>query len=570
MDGWLSTLGSDPGPGTHAARLWISHRRQRDAALEAAAAAGIAGWLDPPLHYLSELRRLFGLDRPPIGILAGRLLLARHATREAEARDLPASNPDGGRFRAHMLDGLVGELLAEGVAPDDLATELAALTADGTDGFVRVRDEWVVASYRAYLESLLRRELIDPRAIPAHVARRIDEGGLPTALRGARELHVYGPTSLHRRRGLYRALAAQSEVRVSVYLVAEPEASEWEELTGDARTIESAPLPAPGVHRATDALREVAEVARRVKRLVVEGGCRPGDVAVVARSGREDTRRVHRALAEAGVPSTARLRTTLAEIPALRALLGLFEAEAVGWDHRRLRAVGTSPYLGIGLDARPVDVVAARKRVSGLGAWRDALVELADAARRRNPDGIMAASAGAAAETVARLATRIASLSGERSEKAWIESTRAITAGDAFGFRRRLCRVAGGRHDVVRLDQRGVRALDALLAEWRSLAEDRSPMPATQWLDGLRRLLETNDLVLSTPLEQGVQVLEAHEAALTSFPHVFVIHANDGEFPRTPRWSGVLSDDERRELARGGLPLEHRALTLRRERALWR
>ncbi len=95
-------------------------------------------------------------------------------------------------------------------------------------------------------------------------------------------------------------------------------------------------------------------------------------------------------------------------------------------------------------------------------------------------------------------------------------------------------------------------------------------MSVSQWLDELRRLLEANDLVLSTPLEQGVQVLEAHEAALTPFAHVFVIHANDGAFPRAPRRGGVLSDDERRDLALGGLPLEDRGLALRRERALWR
>ena len=571
MDNWLSALGNDPGPDAHAARLWISHRRQLHAALEAAAESGVAGWLDPPLHFLSELRGLFDIGPRPIGILAGRLLLARLATREASERDLPSSSPGVGRFRAHMLDGLVGELLAEGVSPDELAAALDALPAGpGDDGFARQRNRWVIDSYRAYLDALEKRELIDARATPALVARRIDAGGLRAGLGGARELHVYGPTTLGRRRRLFRALAAQPDVLVSVYLVAEPEPSEWDELASDVQTIESPPSPAPDVHRALDALREAAEVARRVKRLVVEDGCRPSDVAVVARSGREDTHRVHRALAEAGVPTTVRLRTTLAEIPALRALLDLFEAEAAGWDYPSLRTVGTSPYLGTELDVRLLDVLAARRRIAGLDAWRRALAELARVARRRNPGDRMAASAEAAADAVARLATHISGFTGERSETEWIERTRTLTAGDAFGFRRRVCRLAGGRHDVVRLDQRGVRALDALLVEWRTLAEARDPVPAAHWLDRLRRLLEANDLVHSTPLEQGVQVLEAHEAALTPFLHLFVIHANDGEFPRAPRRGGVLSDEERRNLALDGLPLEHRELFLRRERALWR
>lgn len=570
-DSWLSALGNAPGPDAHAARLWISHRRQRDAALEAAAEAGVAGWLDPPLHFLSELRPLFDIGRRPISVLAGRLLLARLATRVATACDPPSSSLDGGRFRAHMLDGLVGELLAEGVSPDELASALAGLSAGpGDDGFTRERDRWVVESYRTYVDALESRELIDARATPALVARRIDAGELRAALGGARELHIYGLTSLGRRRRLFHALAAQADVHVSVYLTTEPEPSEWEELTSDVQTIETPSPLVPDVHRAPDALREAAEVARRVKHLVVEDGCRPSDIAVVARSGREDTHRVHRALLEAGVPSTARLRTTLAEIPALRALLDLFAAEAVGWDYPRLRTVGTSPYLGIGLDVRPLDVLAARRRITGLESWRRALADLAGAARRRSSGDGMAAPVEAAAEAVDRLATRISGFTGERSEKEWIEATRSLTAGDAFGFRRRLCRLVGGRHDVVRLDQRGVRALDALLVEWRGLTAARSPVSVAQWLDDLRRLLEANDLVLSTPLKQGVQVLEAHEVALTPFVHGFVIHANDGEFPRAPRRGGVLSDDERRDLALGGLPLEDRGLALRRERALWR
>jgi RecB family exonuclease len=54
------------------------------------------------------------------------------------------------------------------------------------------------------------------------------------------------------------------------------------------------------------------------------------------------------------------------------------------------------------------------------------------------------------------------------------------------------------------------------------------------------------------------------------FEHTFVVHANDGEFPRRPPTGVIFSDEERRALAERGLPLTHRELWLRRERALWR
>jgi RecB family exonuclease len=578
MASWLSSLGDDPGPEAHAARLWISHRRQRDAALEAAAEAGRAGWFDPPLHFLSDLRRLFDIGGRPIGVLTGRMLFAGVAAEHADRVRLPAPSPGRGDFRSHMLDGLIGELLAEGVTPDELAGALAGLEAESaSDGFARERDRWVVETYRAYRAALDARGLFDVRETPALVARRIESGELPAALRGARGLHVYGLTSPARRLRLLRALAAQLEVDVSVYVIDEPELSEWEELTRDVHTVGEPRAAVEGVSSAPDALREAVDVARRVKRLLVEDGCRPSDIAVVARSGREDTLRMHRALAEAGVPSTARLRTTLAEIPALRALLDLFDAAAAGWDYRRLRIVGSSPYLGIGLDVRPLDFLAARRRIEGLEAWQHALGELAgslaadpDRPRRLRAGGPTAASVTSAAETIGALAGRVSALAGERSVTGWIELTRSFTARNAFGLRRRICRVVGGRHDVVRLDQRGVRALDGLLAEWHETVDGDPRQPIAWWLDALRRLAEASDLVLSTPLEQGVQVLEAHEAALTPFRHVFVIHANEGEFPRTPRGVGVLSDDERRALAAAGLPVEDRRRAQRRERALWR
>ncbi|MEE8488447.1 MAG: PD-(D/E)XK nuclease family protein, partial [Gemmatimonadota bacterium] len=152
----------------------------------------------------------------------------------------------------------------------------------------------------------------------------------------------------------------------------------------------------------------------------------------------------------------------------------------------------------------------------------------------------------------------------------WIELTRQITGGSKFGFRERLCRVVGERYDVVRLDQRAVSLLDSLLHEWKGLVRGGSRFPASEWHDRLRRLLQANELALTTPVQEGVQILEAHEAALTPFSHVFLLHANDGEFPRPVQGGGVFSERESLALRRSGLPLEDRALGLRRERSLWR
>ncbi len=576
LESFLLSLGEHTGPAAHASRLWVAHRTQRDATLEAAASAGLPGWFDPPVHFLSELRQLFGITERPIGILTGRLLVARLAREHGESLGMRGQVAESGPARSHMLDTLFGDLLSEGVEPRELR---AALTAVETEDFARRRNRWVADTYAAFRESLVTEGLFDARQIHALAAERVERGALAAAVRGARSLHVYGITSLRQRRRLFEALAEQQGVEVTVYLVREPESSEWESLTSEIVDVEDGFAEAPLVQPVPDAIREARHVARCVKKLLVEGGSRPRDIAVVARSGREDTRRVYQALSDCGVPATARLRSTLAEVPALRALLDLFRAQAEDWDYRGVRSVTMTPYFGDPLDPAVLDFLASQQRIRGLPSWRASAETIArlsadklnDRARRQLRNrGLTVDRVEATRRRLESLEEAVRPMADWRTETEWIDFTREMTAGDGFGFRRRVCRVVGDRYDVVRLDQRAVTLVDSLLSEWKGLVRGRSKFGAAEWHDRLRRLLEANELALTTPMQEGVQILEAHEAALTPFPHLFVVHANDGEFPRAAPGGGIFSDRERAELGRQGLPLEDRSLNLRRERALWR
>ena len=121
-----------------------------------------------------------------------------------------------------------------------------------------------------------------------------------------------------------------------------------------------------------------------------------------------------------------------------------------------------------------------------------------------------------------------------------------------------MCDPVEERWEVVRADQRGIHLLERLLGEWRGLEHADDPLEPAAWHALLRKLLQANELVLSTPGQKGVQVLEAHDAALVPFAHTFVVHANDREFPRTTGATGVFTDIERRRLAALGLPVAYR------------
>src|SRR5687767_962648 len=150
-------------PDTH---IWLTHRLQRDELLEHAAKAGAKGWLRPPIHFFSELPKLFGIREKPIGQLARRERISRIAQELGREFEMPA--PTGHALvRGHMLDGLFGELLPEGVLPKTLETALARLDADD---FARRRNAWLVSSYATYLARLKEDGLYDARQVHALIA----------------------------------------------------------------------------------------------------------------------------------------------------------------------------------------------------------------------------------------------------------------------------------------------------------------------------------------------------------------------------------------------------------------
>jgi RecB family exonuclease len=575
-DGLLSEIGTNPGPTGFRSHLWVAHRGQRDALFETAAAQGLPGWLAPPISFLSELRERFQIRQRPVGHLTGRLLVSRVAAREFRRAGLGSGRPDRGPTGSHAIDGLFSELLPEGVTPDELSSILDRL---GGDDFALRRNRWVEASYRAFLEELESLGRYDPRSIHAMVARRIESGALPNAVQGAGTLHIYGLTSLKGRGRLFRALAAQSEVEVIVYLALEPGESEWNGLIAapsELSVLSHAPPPgAPILYEAPDARREAEWVAARVRSALLTGGLQPHNVAIVVRSGGEDTRRIVQALDEVGVPSTSRARWRLSDIAALRALLLLFRGAAEDWDYRSLRNLVASPFFDSSIDLRLIDFISRQKRVRGLEAWWAALRSLAEAAADDTRaaslavEGIYADRMDGDIAGFEALAGRLQPLSGVRSEREWIDRTLEILDGGQFEFRRLVSEPSAERYDLVRADQRGVETLRELLSEWRDLQASADPFGPDEWLARLHRLLESNEIALTTPDLRGVQVLEAHEAALGSYQQSYIVHANDGVFPRPYVNRGVFSEAESVRLKELGLPLAVREDFLRRELALW-
>jgi RecB family exonuclease len=554
------------GTTVHSSQIWLTHRNQRDRLLEEAARRGSRGWLNPPIHFLSSLPALFDIKGKPVGLLARRHLLASLAADESRRHGLPVAAADAAVVRGHMLDGFFGELLPEGVTPGALESSLGAVAGDD---FARRRNAWIANVYAAYLDTLAQADRYDPRQIHALVARAIDNGNLHHALNGATRLHIFAFHSTRLRQCLLRAFANQNGVDVIVY--ATGDVKEWSKVGDRVETV-GADAPRPFVQPAPDAHSELQWVAGQVKELLQSGSAEPHEVAVVARTGLEDTRRALRVLESAGIPASARVRTPLNEISALKAVLELFRAAAESWSYHSLRSVLASPYLGMRLDLRPFDRISGEARPASLAEWQSELEALAAATVPKGDpteytktiqlEGMTALLARFKAFRAA-----FEPLDGSKPLNGWIDLLRGLLAERRF--RLQLSRAQHDRYDVVRLDQRGVRQLELLLQEWSAVNPAAGELSPRAWYRLLRTLLEGQELVLTTPGQKGVQVLEAHDAASGVFKATFLIHANDGEFPRRSTNTGLFTEEEQSTLRSQGLPIDDREAVLQRERSLW-
>ena len=568
---FLDELGDATGGAKYGSHLWVTHRTQRDLLLAAAEARKLPGWLSPPFSFFSELPHRFSIELHPLGHLSGRLLLASIAKSVGQQH---AFSEIEGLSQGHLIDQTLSELLPEGIDPDEL--EIALDQSDG-DEFTAQRNRWLTDTYRDYLSQLSDQGRFDPRSVHSLIADRIRSGGLSAALGGATRLHIYGLTSLDGRGHLFKTLSAQNDVEVFAYVQDDIEPGEWERVADEIEDLrEKSAAPDLIIQPLFDGVREANWVARSVKVLLLEGNVQPHQIAVVARTGREDTRRIRDALHRAGVPSTVRIRSRLSEIPALRAILGLFEAVGEDWSWPTLRLILTSRYFEVPTNLRSLEYIASHSRPKGLIDWLEKLDRLQK--ELQSPEswkleraGVRVANVEQGIAVLKRFMKAASALSRPRSVSDWIESTRQLIRGHPLGIRQRVCEPVGDRWDIVRLDQRGTLALEQFLREWSDLLaeSDDGPVDAVAWFVKLKSILESNEIALSTPLQHGVQVLEAHEAAMTPFEHVFIVHANDRIFPRS-QVGGLFTENERNQLSQLGIPLATRDLRLERERRLWR
>jgi hypothetical protein len=583
-----------PGDGPFASPRYLLVLRQgglREDLFRVAAGRSVPGWFDAPVCVFHELPAWLGAtDRPPLGDFE-RAALLEHLLRENAADMLH------GREGAFLgaAEQLFGELCAEDIAPGTFAAAVQSLT--GREAFELQRDAALARTYGAYVAELARHGRRDGRDALADTAKAI--GAAPDRpierLGGRREIRILGLADL---RGgwtsLLRALLAAPTIdRVTLYVTESPTlppdlAATCEQVRGgDGAAVQSLtdvvePSGAVEVIGAVDADAELDAVAARIRALV-DAGAAPHRIAVISREARPYTDLAIRALSRAGLPATARRRTGYREIPVVRAVLALLRAGADGWTRTGLVELGSQPYLASSVDARVVNYIGFRERVTGLDGWRAALGKLLDEAREAEavPEGDDERRARTlpsdwverARDGFAQFADQVRVIEASRPLAEWLEWLEGWLTDDPWRVERRLGRVPDDRWDVVRLDQLGWRSLRAIVADWLAAQKQwpggGSALTAREFLERLESILD-GDVALWTASAHGVQVVEALAASHRSFDHVFLVGMDAGRFPRRAPSSLLLGEHDREALRAAGLPLDVSADWDAREGTLFR
>ena len=362
---------------------------------------------------------------------------------------------------------------------------------------------------------------------------------------------------------------------------------------------------------APDRSAEARAALRWLKARIVLDGCRPGEVALLARTVAPYRPFIQQTAAEFGLPIRLVDGLPLRENPAVAALLGLLQmalpnsAGELSLPRRAVVEAWRSPYFdwsvaeegaGAGIepgDADDLDAVARWGRViGGQAQWSEALdrlvalaAEPSDPSTGSGQDEERGVPAGLPRDEAARMlrtkferfVARITPPDGARSYRAFVGWLETLIGADAIGADdpaspgrfavaedpTSLQVVAQARGGDAATAERDIAALAGLKDVLRGLvwAEEAlgvAPVDFTRFVTELTGALDAASYYLPAHADrEEILVADVVQARGLSFRAVAVLGLAEGEFPATLSEDPFLRDADRRRLrVECGLPLE--------------
>jgi len=282
--------------------------------------------------------------------------------------------------------------------------------------------------------------------------------------------------------------------------------------------------------------REVSAVARRVKRLILDGAG-PGSIAVCARSMDSYRSVVERVFAEGGIPVNAAARP-LNEIPVVRYLFGIAALSPEFASRRVLSVIGSSYFRPEALGPYAQAEVAAAEMlirsgnvISGRPSYNRAAERMAIAAVKAGDEDEAAPSAVSVDAELTQSSHEMLTRLFDLSEKANSPSGLLSVAKE---LQLRQAALASNQDDLMARDLRAIELLQTSLEK----------LPASVGLAQAREALSAA-MCPAARNETLVAVLDVLEARSLRFDHVFLMGLEEGSFPPKFAESSLIRESDR-------------------------
>jgi ATP-dependent helicase/nuclease subunit B len=335
-----------------------------------------------------------------------------------------------------------------------------------------------------------------------------------------------------------------------------------EDAVGPAKVIGVELLARPAPPRliaAAGPTREAREVAREIKRLIVDEKVRPAEICVASADSERFVPLLLEALDEFGVPVTVSRKRMMTESSLVLDCFEVAKLICAGGRRLDIMPLMSSPYVGLG--PRLAGQIARDK--IGL---RGLELSLAGWAKRLGDDD----SAG---ECDALRYIELLAQAVEQAEDARRASAGTRLAGYVEGFRAALA-CLGMPHRIFSLEGSPGRAVEEWMA-WASLhsllleighaqevldASDGSALSSGEgWAEFVSLLTFAagrRSFALDRPSPHGVEVMGLERAASSDHEFLFMSGLGEQMLPRRRRSPWMLQDGDLQALARAGVSLE--------------
>ncbi len=347
---------------------------------------------------------------------------------------------------------------------------------------------------------------------------------------------------------------------------------------------------------AASRLGEIEQLGARIKRLLVEGHARAGEIAVVFRSLAGNAELVREVFGQRGIPVALESTESLERCPALRFLVRLLELDGDDWPAEDVLAVLRSNYFRPDLPQHQqpgaVGQVEQAIRACGVSGGREQLIGVlrrrsgsssagpgdaqspdeSEASDSAAPDSDVSDSAACQFEAsevrgvalalavVERLKSALAGLPGRATLAGWAEAWHGLA--EQIGLLQAVEQLPPDHAELAELDTLGWAHLMEVLRQservFAWLGEQAPLLDRDEAVVALRDVLAAESLPWSGDEWGRVRVLSAYSVRSLEVPYLFVAGLAERAFPPPEREDRFYGDTEREQLREQGLPLPPR------------